>query len=123
MIIVIIYLEEMYIKIKYSVFVLSAWYSQSSSMVNIFGGSIASGPGKLQVVKKVVVTVGKFKYYIDEIQQNYELEVTPYRLHKNVDGVSPPPPPPPFMFMKGGYMHWTMLPRWRLVINILKRKQ
>ena len=39
------------------------------------------------MVKKVVVTVGKFTDYIDEIQQNYELGFTPYRLHKNVDGV------------------------------------
>ena len=38
------------------------------------------------MVKKVVVTVGKFKDYIDEIQQSYVLGFTPYRLHKNVDG-------------------------------------
>ena len=37
-----------------------------NSVVNVFGGSIASGPGNLQVVKKVVVTVGKFKDYIDD---------------------------------------------------------
>ena len=55
-------------------------------MVNVFGGSIASGPGKLPVVKKVVVTVGKFKDYIDEIHQSYVLGFTPYRLHKNADG-------------------------------------
>ena len=30
-------------KIKYSVFLLSVWYSQSSSMVNVFGDSVASG--------------------------------------------------------------------------------
>ena len=29
-------------------------------MVNVFSGSIASGPGNLQVAKKVVVTVEKF---------------------------------------------------------------
>ena len=28
-------------------------------MVNVFGDSIASGPGNLQVVKKVVLTEGK----------------------------------------------------------------
>ena len=83
----------MYIKIKYSVFLLSVWYSQSSSMVNVFGDSIASEPGNLQVVKKVVVTVGKFKDYIDEIQQSYELGFTPYRQHKNVDGVFVSPLP------------------------------
>ena len=55
-------------------------------MVNVFGGSIASGPGNLQVAKKVVVTVGKFKDYSDEIQQRYVLGFTHYRLHKNVDG-------------------------------------
>ena len=31
--------------------------------------------------------MGKFKDYINEIQQSYELGFTPYRLHKNVDGV------------------------------------
>ena len=57
-------------------------------MGNLFGDSIAGGRGNLQVVKKVVVTVGgKFKDYIDEIQQSYVLGFTPYRLHKNVDGV------------------------------------
>ena len=44
-------------------------------MVILFGVSIAIGPGNLQVVKKVVVTVGRF-----------ELGFTPYRLHKNTDG-------------------------------------
>ena len=47
-------------------------------MVNVFGDSIASGPGNLQVVKKVVVTVGKFKDHIDEIQQSYVLGFTLY---------------------------------------------
>ena len=55
-------------------------------MVSVFGGSIASGPGNLQVAKKVVVTVDKFKDYIDEIQQISVLGFTPYRLHKNADG-------------------------------------
>ena len=54
-------------------------------MVNVFGDSTASGPGNLQVLKKVVVTVGKFKDYKDEIQQSYVLGFTPDRLHKNVD--------------------------------------
>ena len=54
-------------------------------MVNVFDDSIASGPGNLQVVQKVVVTVGKFKDNIGEIQQSYELRFTPYRLEKNVD--------------------------------------
>ena len=56
-------------------------------MVNVFGNSIASGPeGNLQVVKKVVTTVGRFGDYIDEIVQSYVLGFTPYRLHTNVDG-------------------------------------
>ena len=46
-------------------------------MVNVFGGSIASGPGNLQVAKKVVVTMGKFKDYIGEIQQSHVLGFTP----------------------------------------------
>ena len=53
-------------------------------MVNVFGDSTTSR--NLQVVKKVVVTDGKFKDYSDEIQQSYELGFTPYRRHKNVDG-------------------------------------
>ena len=38
-----------------------SFFSQSGthSMVNVFDDSIASGPGNLQVVKKVVVTEGK----------------------------------------------------------------
>ena len=55
-------------------------------MVNVFGDSVASGPGNLQVVKKVVVTKGKFKDYMDGIRQSYELGFTPYRLHTNVEG-------------------------------------
>ena len=39
------------------------------------------------MVKKVVVTVGKFKDYIDEIRQSYELGFTPYRLHMNKYGI------------------------------------
>ena len=53
-------------------------------MVN--GDIIESGPGNLQVVKKVVVTESKFKDYGHEIQQSYELGFTRYRLHKNVNG-------------------------------------
>ena len=55
-------------------------------MVNAFGDSVASGPGNLQMVKKVVVTKGKFKDYSDEIQQSYELGFPPCRLHANVEG-------------------------------------
>ena len=55
-------------------------------MVNVFGASTASGPGNLQVMKKVGATEGKFEGYIDEIQQSYDLGFSPYRLHKNTDG-------------------------------------
>ena len=44
----------------------------------MFGDSVASGPGNIQVVKKVVVTKGTFKDYVDEIKQSYELRSTPY---------------------------------------------
>ena len=44
-------------------------------MVNVLGGSIESGPGNLQVVKKVIVTVSKFKDYSDEIQQDVCLDL------------------------------------------------
>ena len=75
-------------------------------MVNVFGGSIARWPGNLQVVKKDVVTVGKFKDYIDEIQQSYVLGFTPHRLHKNADGTFVT-----HVFMMGRYMYRAMLPR------------
>ena len=52
-------------------------------MVNVFGDSVASGPGNLQMAKKVVVTKGTFKDHIDEIQQSFELGSIPYRLHTN----------------------------------------
>ena len=116
MAIIIIYLEEMYIKVKYSVFFLSVWYSQSNGMVNVFGDSVASASGNLQVVKKVVATVGLFKDYIDEIRQSYELGFTPYGLHTNVCVFVTT-----FVFIVGGYLYWTMLPRWRLAIGRLQR--
>ena len=55
-------------------------------MVNVFGDSTASGPGNLQMVKKVVVANGKFKDYWNEIQQSYEFGFTSYRPHENADG-------------------------------------
>ena len=55
-------------------------------MVNVFGDSVASEPGNLQMVKKVVVTVGKFKDYGDAILQSYELGFPPYKLPTNVEG-------------------------------------
>ena len=56
-------------------------------MVNVFGDSVASGSvGNLQVVKKVVTTVGRFGGYIAEIEPSYVFGFTPYRLHTNIDG-------------------------------------
>ena len=54
------------------------------------------------MVKKIVTTVGQYKDYIGEIQQNYELVFTPYRLHTRPDGTFVTPPPPPFVFIVGG---------------------
>ena len=65
------------------------------------------------MVKKVVVTEGRFKGYSDEIQQSSVLGFTPYRLHEMVHLL------PLFVFMMGRYMYWTMLSRWRLEIEIL----
>ena len=56
-------------------------------MVNVFDDSVASGPGNLQMAKKVVVTKGKFKDYVDEIRQSYGLGSTPYRLHTRIQMV------------------------------------
>ena len=52
-------------------------------MVNVFGDSVGSGSVDLQLVKKVVTTVGTFGDYIDEIRQSYELGFPPYRFHTN----------------------------------------
>ena len=72
---------------------------------------MTSGPGNLQMVKKVVVTEGNFKDYSDEIQ--HEHGFTPYRLHKNADGTFVTH----ILWWEG--ICWAMLPRWRLVIEIL----
>ena len=46
-----------------------------------------AAPGqKILEVPHNAVTEGKFKDYWNEIQQSTELEITPYRLHKNADG-------------------------------------
>ena len=86
-------------------------------MVNVFGDSVASGSGNLQVVKNVVVTKAKFKDYADEIQQSYELGFTSYRLHTNADGTFVTP----IRYYDGKVLYWTMLLQWRLAIGILKR--
>ena len=62
-------------------FLLAVSNSQSSSMVNVFGESVGSVSVDLQLVKKVVVTKGQYKDYVNEMQQSYELGFPPYRLH------------------------------------------
>ena len=83
-------------------------------MVNLFGESAGIGGSvDLQLMKKIVTTVGTFGDYIDEIQQSYELGFTPYRLHANEVG--------PFVYIMGEYLYWTMLPRCRLPIVVLQQ--
>ena len=55
-------------------------------MVNVFGESVRSGFVNLQLVKKVVATVGQYEDYTVEINKSYVLGFPPYRLHANVDG-------------------------------------
>ena len=55
-------------------------------MVNVFGESVGSGSVDLQLVKKVVTTVGRYEDYWAEINQSYVLGFPPYRVHTNVDG-------------------------------------
>ena len=80
MVIVFIYLEEMYIKTKY--FLLSVWYSQSNSMVNVFGASTGEegGLGNLQVLRKVIAIGGKYGDYFKEIQVSHKLGYPAYRI-------------------------------------------
>ena len=53
-------------------------------MVNVFGESVVSGGSvDLQLVKKVVATVGMFEDYTAEINQRYVLG---FPLNTNVDG-------------------------------------
>ena len=55
-------------------------------MVNVFGESVGNGSADLQLVKKVVVTKGQYKDYVNEMQQSYELGFPPYRLHTSEYG-------------------------------------
>ena len=74
-------------------------------MVNVFGESVGSGSGNLQMVKKVVVSKCRYKDYTYEIRQSYELGFTPFRLHTNTVGT---------------YVT-TMSLQWRLASGILKQ--
>ena len=55
-------------------------------MVNVFGESVGSGSVDLQLVKKVIATIGQYEDYTAEIIQSNVLGFPPYRLHTNVDG-------------------------------------
>ena len=55
-------------------------------MVNVFGESVGNDSVDLQLVKKVVTTVGQHLENYAEINQSYVLGFPPYRLHTNVDG-------------------------------------
>ena len=55
-------------------------------MVNVFGESVGNGPVDLQLMKRVVTTVGQYIDYYAEIQQSHVFGFPPYRLHMNVDG-------------------------------------
>ena len=66
---------------------LSVWYSQSSSMVNIFGDSVGEEGqflGNLQVVRKLITTSGNYVDYLNEIQASLKLGFPAYRIaHHN----------------------------------------
>ena len=72
------------------------------------------------MVKKVVTTVGQVKEYIAEIQQGYELGFTPYRLHKNIDGVFVTPIR---TYERRVYVLDDVATIWWLAIDILHRIQ
>ena len=55
-------------------------------MVNVLDESVGSGSVDLQLVRKVVATVGQYDDYYAEINQSYVHGFPPYRLHKNVNG-------------------------------------
>ena len=55
-------------------------------MVNVCGESVGNDSVGLQLMKKVVTTVGQYVDYYAEINQSYVLGFPPYRLHTNVDG-------------------------------------
>ena len=56
-------------------------------MVNVFGENIGNGGYvDLQLVKKIVTTVGRFGDYVAEIDHSYVLGFTPYILRTSVDG-------------------------------------
>ena len=64
-------------KTEYTAFLLAVSNSQSSSMVNVFGDGVGGDSVDIQIVKKVIVTKGQYKDYVNEIQQSYELGLTP----------------------------------------------
>ena len=53
----------------------------TAEQYGVFGESVGSGSVDLQLVKKVVATVGQYEDYYAEINQSYVLGFPPYRLH------------------------------------------
>ena len=96
---------------KVSSFSQSDTHSRAVCIIHLFGDSVASGPGNLQMAKKVVVTKGKFKDYMDEIQQTYEIGFTDYTRINMAYML------PPFVSMMRLYMYWIMFPRCMLAIG------
>ena len=76
-------------------------------MVNVFGDSIASGPGNLLARLKTMM----MKY---SKAMSLNLHLIDYTRIQMVH-LSPP-----FVIMMGGYMYWTMLLQWRLAIEALQ---
>ena len=55
-------------------------------MVNIFGNSTGEdGPGNLQVVRKVIISSGKFIDYYNEIVASHRLGFPAYRYKVDID--------------------------------------
>ena len=81
MVIVIIYLEEKYIKNKVLCLSSPSLVFTVNSMFNVFGESISGeGQGNLQVLSKVIAISGKYADYINEIRVSQELGYPAYRI-------------------------------------------
>ena len=72
--------------INRTTFLLAVSNSQSSNKVDVFGESVGNDYVDLQLVKKVVATVGQYKDYVNGINQSYVLGFPPYRLHTSGHG-------------------------------------
>ena len=88
--------------------------TQSNSMVNEFGDCTASGPGNLQVAKRVSLRTMRMKYSKAIRLDLHLIDCTRMQMAYLL---------PPFVIMMERYMYWTMLLRWGLAIGMLKRIQ